>query len=333
MNTMITGAGGFVGLNVAEALLREGRDVVLFDARPALPDDARETFDALPGRATYVRGDVLDDSAVAAVLAEHDVDRVLHMAVITPGLDRERRHAQRIVEVNLMGTMAVIEAARAHGVRRFVYPSSASVYGHASFDDALLEEATTHPIPDAFYAISKYAAERGVLRAGELWGLPAVAARVGAVFGPWEHETGLRDTLSGPMQATRSALRGEEVVLPRPGPVDWVYARDVAGALIALLDTETTRHPVYNVSGGTRWTVADWCARLLEAYPGFSYRFAEPGEAPTIAMGPRDRSPLAIDRLREEIYRPRFDLSTAFDDYRAWIDARSAFWLESAEEL
>lgn len=326
MSTLVTGAAGFVGLNLTEALLSVGRDVVAYDARPELPEDARRAFADLPGRLDYVRGDVLDRDALRAAMAGHDVDAVVHAAVITPGPDREREHGSRIVEVNLMGTMATLDAARESGVRRFLYPSSASVYGDASFDDPRLDEATTHPVPNALYGIAKYAAERAVLRARELWGMDTLAARVGAVFGPWEHDTGLRDTLSGPMQASRAAVLGEEVVLKRPGPRDWLYARDVAGALIALLDAEAPKHRLYNVSGPELWTVADWCEKLAASVDGFSWRYAREGEEPTIPVGDRDRSPLATERLRGEIYRPRFGLAEAFDDYHAWIERTSRFW-------
>lgn len=329
MSTLITGAAGFVGLNLTEALLTAGRDVVVFDARPEMPKDAQQAFADLSGALTYVRGDVLDRDALRATLADHDVDTVVHAAVITPGPDRERDHGSRIVEVNLMGTMAMLDAAREHGVRRLVYPSSASVYGDTSFEEPRLEEATTHPVPNALYGIAKYAAERAVLRARELWGMDNLTARVGAVFGPWEHDTGLRDTLSGPMQASRSAVLGEEVVLKRPGPRDWVYAKDVADALIALLDVEAPKHLLYNISGPQLWTVADWCEKLSATVDGFSWRYAEEDEEPTIAVGDRDRSPLATERLRSEIYQPRFDLDAAFDDYQAWIARTSTFWTAS----
>lgn len=326
MPTLITGAAGFVGLNLTEALLSAGRGVVMYDARPEMPQDAQRAFADLPGKLSYIRGDVLDRNALRAALADHDVDAVVHAAVITPGPDRERDNGSRIVEVNLMGTMTMLDAAREQGVRRLLYPSSASVYGDTSFEEPHLDEASTHPVPNALYGIAKYAAERAVLRARELWGMDNLTARVGAVFGPWEHDTGLRDTLSGPMQASRSAVLGEEVVLRRPGPRDWVYAKDVANALVALLDVETPKHLLYNISGPQLWTVADWCGKLAAKVDGFSWRYAEKGEEPTIPVGDRDRSPLATERLRSEIYQPHFDLDASFDDYQAWIERTSTFW-------
>ncbi|MEX2502883.1 MAG: NAD(P)-dependent oxidoreductase [Trueperaceae bacterium] len=329
MKTLITGAAGFVGLNLTEALLRRGDDVVVLDARPELPTDATDAFADLPGTLTYVRGDVLDTDALEATVRDHDVTRFVHAAVITPGPDREVRDWKTIVDVNYRGTIEALDVAVRCGVERFLYPSSASVYGDTSFDDPTLKEDVTHPVPNAFYGIAKYAAERSTLRAHDLLGLDARVARVGAVFGPWEHATGLRDTLSGPMLASRLAVQGEEVVLPRPGPRDWVYARDVAGALIALLDAENPPHRLYNVSSGVRWTMQDWCERMQAHDPDFRWRISDDPSEANVTFGPRDRSPLDVERLTGEIYQPRYPLAEAFDDYMAWIDQRTDFWTRS----
>ena len=326
MSTLITGAAGFVGLNLTESLLRRGDDVVVFDARPDLPSDATDAFRDLPGSLAYVRGDVLDADAMLAAVTEHGVRRFVHAAVITPGPDRETRDFQTIAEVNYLGTVRAIDAAVRGEVERFLYPSSASVYGDTSFEEPTLKEDVTHPVPNAVYGIAKYAAERTALRAHDLFGLDARVARIGAVFGPWEHPTGLRDTLSGPMLASRLAHHGEEVVLSRPGPRDWVYARDVAGALAAILDAEDPPHRLYNVSSGIRWTMQDWCEHAAAHDPSFRWRLADDPAEANVRFGPRDRSPLDVERLTSELYRPRFGLAEAYDDYRSWIEERSDFW-------
>jgi nucleoside-diphosphate-sugar epimerase len=327
MTTLITGGLGFLGLNVVEALLARGDRVVVFDRHTDLPDAARRVFDRAPGDYRLVAGDVRDAHGVRAAMREHGVTRCVHAAAITPGPEREARDGGLVVEVNAMGTMRVLQAAAEHGVERFVYPSSASVYGANAFDDPLLEEGATHPVPNAFYGIGKYAAERAVLRAAEVWGLGSVVARVGAAFGPWERGTGVRDTLSAPMLTMRMAMQGKEAVLRRPGPRDWVYARDVAAALIALLDAPAYRHDLYHVSSGFRWSVADWCERLQRAFPGFTYRIDDDPAAVNVPFGARDRSPLSVERLRSEFMTPAFDLDAAFADYLAWTRSVDDFWM------
>lgn len=329
MTTLITGAAGFVGLNLSEKFLSRGRKIVMFDASAALPEDAVSTLGKYGTDHTYIQGDVLDGEFVRGVLKDHAITHVIHAAAITPGDERERQHAKRVMQVNLMGTLEVIEASLDHGVERLLYPSSASVYGDSSYDDELLDEVDTTPLPRATYAISKYAAERYVLRARELWGLEAVVARVGAVFGPWEHDTGVRDTLSGPMLASRLAVLGQEAILPRPGPRDWVYSRDVSEAFFQILDKPDLNHQLYNVSGGKRWTVEDWCKKLAEAFPDFTYRIADDLEEPNVTFGPKDRSPLSVERLESDVMTPSFGLDAAFSDYMAWIEEHSDFWIGS----
>lgn len=330
MSTVVTGACGFVGCNLVEHLLAHGRRVVALDRAASWPADARERFATLPGELVFAAADVLDESALEhafalAAAAPEGVDGIVHAAAITPGAEREARDADRILEVNLLGAVRVLAAARTHGARRFVYPSSASVYGDAAFPDRPLDEGFDTPVPNAVYGIAKYAAERSVLRLGALWGVDVVAARVGAVFGPWERDTGLRDTFSGPMLATRAMRRGERVVLAREGPRDWVYAPDVAAALTVLLDAPTLTYDLVHVSAGRRWTLADWC-RALAARLGLDAFTVDPDpERATLALGTRDRAPLAIERLRS-LYQPRFGLDEALEHYLAWLDARSDAW-------
>jgi len=329
VSTVVTGACGFVGCNLVEHLLELGRTVVALDRAEAWPADAFERFRALPGRLVFAAADVRDaaglDAAFALAAAEGGVDGVVHAAAITPGPEREARDAELIAEVNYVGMVRVLTAARAHAARRVLYPSSASVYGDAAFPDRPLDEALDAPIPNAIYGIAKYAAERSALRLGELWGIDVVAARVGAVFGPWERDTGLRDTFSGPMLATRAMLRGERVVLAREGPCDWVYAADVAAALAALLDAPELAFELYHVSAGRRWTLADWCRALAERLGPERFELDPNPANATLALGERDRSPLDIDRLLS-VYEPRYGLGEALPHYLAWLEARSSAW-------
>ncbi len=332
MSLIVTGACGFVGCNVVEHLLAGGRTVVAIDRAGSWPPDAAERFRELPGHLLFAAADVRDaaalDAAFALAAAEGGVDGVIHAAAITPGPEREARDADLIAQVNYLGTLRVLSAARTYAARRLLYPSSASVYGDAAFPDRPLDEALDAPIPNAVYGIAKYAAERSALRLGSLWGIDVVAARIGAVFGPWERDTGLRDTFSGPMLATRAMLRGERVVLTREGPRDWVYAVDVAGALVALMDAPELVFELYHVSAGRPWTLADWC-RVLASRLGEERFDLDPDPAKaTLPLGERDRSPLGIERLLS-VYRPRFGLEEALPHYLGWLDARSSAWHEA----
>jgi nucleoside-diphosphate-sugar epimerase len=321
VTVLVTGGSGFVGLNVLQLLLERGEQVVNLSLAPP-PAAAGRLFASLPGTLHSVTGDVCDADAVEAVFAAHRPTRVLHGAVITAGPERERRDPAGIVAVNLQGTLTVLEAARRHGAARVVYPSSGSVYGDSAFSAPVLEEDVTLPQPVTLYGISKYAAERAALRYRTLHGLDVVAARLGIVFGRWEHDTGHRDTLSPIYHLTRLAQAGEPARLPNAGRRDWIYAPDVAAGLLALLALPAPRHAVYHVAPGREWSAEEWCERLQRRYPAFRFRLVgSEADANVNLHRATLRAPLSPARLREETgFAPRFGLDEAFADYLDWLE-------------
>jgi nucleoside-diphosphate-sugar epimerase len=327
MSVLITGGSGFIALNLAEVLLRRSEEVVLF-SRHSPPEIVLQTFRSLEGKLHTVRGDVRDRTSLERAFQEFQVDRVFHAAAITANQERERRDFRSIIEVNLLGTAEVLEVSRRTSINRFVYLSSSSVYGRNAFKSRILDEEETIPLPESLYAITKYAGERTSLRFKEIWGMDVVTARVGTVFGPWERDTGVRDTLSPQMQTTQLAMQGKAAVLPGVGRRDWVYSRDVAGALVAILGRECPHYDVYNIGPGVEWTIEAWCSKLKESYPGFSYRLASGQEVSNINYHlPQDRAPFAIKRLVEDIgFKPQFGPDEAFMDYVKWVKHFPTFW-------
>ena len=182
---------------------------------------------------------------------------------------------------------------------------------------------TAPALPEAVYGTTKFAAERTALSYRSLWGMDVVAVRPHAVFGRWEYDTGLRDLLSPPLQATRLAVAGKPAVLPRADLRDWLYGSDAARGILALLDLARPRYDVYNLASGDRWGMVDWCDRLAAVFPGFSCRLATtPDEANINLYGDRDRAPLTTDRLAADAgFQAEFGLDTAFADYMDWIRA------------
>ena len=123
MTTLVMGGTGFVGMNLVEALLESGEDVVAFGSHD-LPPTGREWLARRGGRLRVVRGDIRDRASIDAAFRIGRVDRLWHGAVITAGTEREATDFQTIIDVNLKATATVIEAARDHGVGRIVYPST-----------------------------------------------------------------------------------------------------------------------------------------------------------------------------------------------------------------
>ncbi len=315
MPVLITGGSGFVGLNIAIALLRKGEAVVLYDLnRP--PQAAEQHLCGLGAGLAIVLGDVRDRTQLTHVIREHHIDRIVHGATITAGAQREIQQARLIADVNLGGTIEVLEAALACGISRVVQLGTGSVFGAAVPDVEQIGEDLP-PVPDSLYGITKYAAERAAVRFRDKRGLNVVVGRVGVAFGPWEYDTGVRDTLSLPLQLLHVAQAGATARF-RPGlPDDWIYATDVADAVVALLYAPSLGYDVYQIGRGRRWSVTDWCDRLRSVFPAFDYAIVEDnGPVNVGAVSANGRPPFSVERLRRDTgFSARFHEASAFDDY------------------
>ncbi len=322
MTTLVTGATGFVGINIVEALLAGGQQVIAF-GQGGLPANAVRAFARYGDSLKVLDGDVRDAACVERLFSDRRIERLVHAAVITAGVTRERQDVTAIVEVNVAGTARVLEAARRHGVGRIVHVSSGSAYGRSLFECERLYEDVTPDRPQTMYQVTKFAGERTALRLRELHGLDLVCVRLGSVIGPWERDTGVRDTLSTHFQLVRMAARGETAVLPQQElRRDWVYSRDVAAAIEALLHAPALGHGLYNVSSDLAWGgLVDWCRKLQEIYPQFAYRVAADGERTNLTIyEQRDRGVMDIGRISRDIgYRPRYRPAQAYDDYARWL--------------
>ncbi|CAB3806593.1 NAD-dependent epimerase/dehydratase family protein [Paraburkholderia fynbosensis] len=325
MTTFITGSSGFVGLALAERLLASGETVIGFD-RSAPRTQASQAFAALPGRFVALSGDVRDADALREAMHTHRPSRLVTLAAITADAPRERQMPQSIFEVNVGGVLAAITAAADAGVERILHGSSGSAYGSSGRAPHPLLEDVTLLLPEGLYGISKRAAEDAAMRLCALHGVPLVIGRLGTCFGPWEADSGVRDTLSAPLQVLSKARCGETAVLPRAGRRDWLYVRDAVAALIALLEAPRWSHSIYNLAAGFEWSVADWCERLAQRYPAFAWRVAKQDEAPNIEyFADYDRASMDNARLIADTgFAPRFDLTEAEADFHHWTTSLGA---------
>lgn len=317
--TLITGSSGFIGLALCEALLARGETVIGCDISSP-PMAAKNLFDTLPGSFTHVAADVRDAATLQRAMSDNRVDRIVALAAITADIERERRAAGAVIEVNVGGCIATLEAARAAGVKRIVFMSSGSAYGGAAYRGAPLLEDETPTKPESLYGISKLAAEQTALRLGAVFNLDVVAGRLGTCFGPWEYVTGARDTPSAVLQIVTRMKAGNEVILPRPHPRDWLYSRDAASAIIALMDAPSFEHQVYNLGAGFEWSLTDLCMFLGRVDKSFKWKMSEVGEGNINLYGNLDRDVMDTARIEKAGFVPRYDLELALSDYLAWWD-------------
>ncbi|MFK3704920.1 NAD-dependent epimerase/dehydratase family protein [Klebsiella sp. NPDC088457] len=329
MTTLITGSSGFVGLALSECLLAAGEDVIGYDLKP-VAENVNVHLSALAGRFTHETGDACDVERLHSVMSRHRPQQVVTLAAITADAGREKLTPQAIFDVNVGGVLSAIDAAAQHGVSRLLHVSSGSVYGESGRLAEPLDESTTALVPEGLYGISKRAAEEAAQRLGVLHGLPIVIGRLGTCFGPWEKGTGVRDTLSAPLQLLMLACFGGHAILPRDSRRDWLYVRDAAQAMYCLLAQSEWKSPVYNLAAGFEWSLSQWCQLLQASYPGFTWRVAKVGDVTNINLyASYDRSSMNIQRLINDIgFVPRFDLAEAYDDYQQWLEKVHPFACE-----
>jgi nucleoside-diphosphate-sugar epimerase len=110
-------------------------------------------------------------------------------------------------------------------------------------------------------------------------------------------------------------------VFPPLGPTDYIYAPDLAAALIALLDARAPSHRLYHLGTGTPWSLPQWCELLAQRFPGFRWREARDVECNVLPLSPATRTRFSNRRLVDDLgWQPRYDLVQACDDFLAWME-------------
>ncbi|WP_316166743.1 MULTISPECIES: NAD(P)-dependent oxidoreductase [unclassified Bradyrhizobium] len=318
MHVLIFGGCGFVGLNVAQALLARGHQVTLFD-HADLPNAAQRAFAVYGKQLCVLQGDVTNHQAVAAAIAS-GCDTLVLGAAITAGVERDAAEPERILAVNLLAQVPMLQAARRANVKRVINLSSAAAYGASGQRFQFLDE-TTPCDPVSLYSITKFASERVAARLGDLWQTDVISVRLSAVFGPFERAGGVRDTPSPQALILGCLARGEPALLSDAGARDWVYALDVADAIALLLEAAKPQYTLYNISSGVTYTVEAWGDRFADLRPGFVCRLAEQGERPTIAVHGPARAPLSTARLADEFgWRAQFSCLDSAAHLSRWFD-------------
>jgi nucleoside-diphosphate-sugar epimerase len=333
MTILITGGNGFVMSNLVLHWLSTdpSERAVILDS--SAPDPLLRRFLApVLDRVSWVQASILDPAAWAPALAGRGIDRVVHGATVTPhayvaadGMrhDPERDNPRRIMEVNLMGTVALLDWARAvPGLARFLLVSTGSVYGDEGPEvpgEPLPEEGWVAPA--TLYGISKHAAEMVARRYGELYALPVVSVRLASVYGPMDRYTEARHVRCMPWRVAHLALAGEELRAASYQAVgDWIHAGDVAAAIALLLRAPAPRHPVYNIGAGRAETVGTLIALARERLP-VSAR--ETTEDPNLPGDPARRAgqwgAYDIGRLRDELGWQPAPLRQRLQEYIEWI--------------
>jgi UDP-glucuronate 4-epimerase len=234
---LVTGAAGFIGSHVSEMLARRGDRVVGLDNFDAYYDPAckrrnvAEVQASLPAGATFeiVEGDICERELVAGLFARHRFDAVVHLAALA-GVRASIGHAARYFEVNVNGTISLLDAAVAHPGTSFVFASTSSVYGNSEQSPFTEDQPCDRPL--APYPASKRAGELLGYSYHNLHGLQFTGLRFFTVYGPRNRPDMMAHMLLD------NVVSGRQVTLYEGGELkrDWTYVADIAQGVVAAVD-------------------------------------------------------------------------------------------------
>jgi nucleoside-diphosphate-sugar epimerase len=328
VSILVTGGAGFV----MSALIRQvlANDpavrVVMLDLGP---------FDALVvgylagyvDRVTYVQGDVRDRGVLDSIAAAHDLTHVVHAAAVTIATAWEIERPTWYIDVNIMGTVSVLDWARhLPGLVRFLYVSSGAVYGFPTAESPREPQPETGPFnPVELYSITKYTSELICRRYGELYGMATVRVRPTSVFGPMERPTSARINISLPYRMMRACLEGRPFrVTPNTLAAggDFISNEDAAVAMAALLSAPRLHYDAYNLASGRFIGIRELLQTFRTVAPAFRYEVVDDSRADA-NIDPTHRqarwNAYAIARAAEDVgWKPR-SLAEQLAGYMAWV--------------
>lgn len=294
MKVLVTGGAGFIGSHIAHHFQSQGHQVVALDnlrGGRSLVDDR-----------LLVRGSVTD-AALVERLAE-GVDFIFHLAALV-SVPESLEKPYECVDINVNGTLNVLQAARKHGVRKVVLSSSAAIYGD---DPELPKRESMRPAPKTPYAVTKLDGEYYL----EMWDVPTVSLRYFNVYGPGQDPKS-QYAAAVPIFVSR-AVRGETLTIFGDGGQtrDFIHVRDVVAANV--LAATTAMSGVYNVARGSSLTILELARRIV----------TELGSPSAIEHGPERpgdiRHSLAdVSRITAAGFAPTVELDEGLRETVAWF--------------
>jgi UDP-glucuronate 4-epimerase len=315
MTILVTGAAGFIGSHAAGAFLERGERVVGLDNFDAYYDPARKRANvaevaaqARPGAFTMIEGDLRDREMVIRLFGEHAFSSVVHLGAMA-GVRASCEKPDVYLDVNLGGTLNLLDAARAHGLPNFVFASTSSVYGASPRVPFLEDDPADRPL--APYPASKRAAELLGYSYHHLYGLDFIALRFFTVYGP----RGRPDMLT--YKLVESLRTGKPLTLYQRGEMlrDWTYVGDTVAGVVAATDRHLG-YEVINLGRGQPVLVADFIA-TFERLTGRKVPITD-APRPEADM---ERTHANIDKARRLLgYEPRVSVQEGAERFLAWFE-------------
>ena len=320
---LITGGAGFIGGHLAETFVRNGHAVIALDSlepfynvdiKQRTVDRAQEAAEAGAGSYEFISGDVRDAELVRDLVG--DATYVFHQAA-QAGVRTSVEHPERVNEINVDGTLTLLEAARESDVERVVFASSSSVYGEPV---SLPYEETQPTTPVSPYGVSKLAAENYVRVYDDLYDLSTVALRYFTVYGPR-----MRPNMAISNFVSR-CMNDEPPVVYGDGSQtrDFTYIDDVVRANARLLTTDIADGEVLNIGSTDTVSITALAEVIRDAIaPGLAIEYGER------QAGDAEHTHADVSKAREYLgYEPTEDITSGVERFIDWYRGNRE-WYES----
>jgi UDP-glucuronate 4-epimerase len=313
---VVTGGAGFIGSHLCEALLRRGDRVLAIDNLNDFYDPATKrrnlaALSGLPGF-RFVEADVRDRPRMASEVARVRPDAIVHLAAmagVRPSIEDPALYA----DVNVMGTVSVLDAAVAAGVGKFSFASSSSVYGNNEKVPFSEDDPVDEPISP--YAATKRAGELIACTYSKLHGISTTCLRFFTVYGPRQRpEMAIH-------KFARLILAGKPVPVFGDGTMrrDFTYVDDVVDGVLKSLD-RAPAYRIYNLGESRTITLLELIDALENALGRKARIERRPPQPGDVAVTYAD-----LSRARAEIgYAPRFPIEDGLARFAAWIRNEAA---------
>jgi len=259
MRTLVTGGAGFIGSHLVDRLLNEGHEVTVIDSFNSFydPEIKRSNIAASLDKIRLVEGSIRDADLVDATFREGQFDCVFHLAAragVRPSIDDPELY----IGTNVDGTFRLLQAAREHSVRRFIFASSSSVYGVNTKVPFAEEDPILRTISP--YAATKMAGEQLCSNYAHLFGIEMACLRFFTVYGPRQ-----RPDLAI-SKFTKRILAGEPIQRYGDGSTarDYTFVDDIISGVVSTMNLEGLDFEILNLGGNRVVTLAE----LIESIEG-----------------------------------------------------------------
>jgi UDP-glucuronate 4-epimerase len=251
MKVLVTGGAGFIGSRVAQQLIDRGDEVVIIDNfndyyNPQLKRDRIKNVIGERKHSLY-EGDIRDEKLLEEIFSKEGIDKVIHLAAMA-GVRNSINKPLLYEEVNVRGTMLLLEMARKYSLKNFVYASSSSVYGNNT--KTPFSESDTVDNPISPYAATKKATELIAHTYSHLYTIPTTGLRYFTVYGPW----GRPDMAL--FLFVKNILEGNPIDVYNHGKMsrNFTYIDDIVSGTLTVLDANLSCE-VMNIGGDREETL------------------------------------------------------------------------------